>query len=385
MTSPEPASGIDLVPVETRDHLKTFVDLPWSIYSDDPNWVPPLRLERLDHLNRRKNPFFTQAEARFWLAFRAGKAVGRISAQVDQAHLLEHRDSTGHFGFLEAVDDAEVVKRLVSAAADWLRSQGMTRMTGPFSLSINDESGLLIEGFNTPPSIMMGHARPYYGPRLEAAGLNKAKDLVCYHYEAAQPLPRAVESMIAKAKATEGLTVRPLSQERFAEDLKAIMAIFNDAWAGNWGFVPFSDADVRYLAKNLKPLIRPGYVAIAELDGEPAAMAITLPNLNEVIADLDGGLMPFGWVKLVWRLRVTGPRTVRLPLMGVRRCYQDSALGAALAFSVIDAVRRYHRDRGVISAELSWVLEDNTAVRRMIETLGAQVSKTYRIYEMDLA
>ncbi len=383
----EPASlGSSLSIEEVRDarDLERFIAVPWRIYRDDPNWVPPLKMERRDHLDRRKNPFFATAEVKLWLAVKGGQPVGRISAQVNRRHLERYKDATGHFGFIEAEDDPAVFAGLTAAAETWLAEQGMARVTGPFSLSINDETGLLVEGFDSPPFMMMGHARPYYARHLEALGYRPLKDMVTYLYGADEPLPKGVVRMVEKAKAAGELTVRPLNMKRYQQDLRAIMDIFNDAWAENWGFIPFSEADIAYLAKSIKPLITPDYIAIAEVAGEPAAMAVMLPNLNEAIADLDGRLLPFGWAKLLWRLKVAGLHSARMPLMGVRRKYQSGPLGATLAFSVIHAVRRDLMAKGVTRGELSWVLEDNEPVRRVIETMGGRLGKRYRVYEKAL-
>lgn len=368
----------------TADDRDVFLRVPWDIYREDPHWVPPLLTERRDHLDPQKNPFFDRAEAKFWLARRGGYPVGRISAQVNHAHLRQHNDATGHFGFFEAEDNAETAQALLSAAEDWLRDKGMRRATGPFSLSINDESGLLVDGFDTPPSIMMGHAWPYYGDLLAQAGYEKAKDLICYRFLTDRDVPTMVAGFLKKAKQIDGLVIRPLDMRRYRMELETIIDIFNDAWAGNWGFVPLSDAEVRHMAKMLRPLVRPHHFAIAELKGQPVAMAVSLPNLNEAIADLDGRLLPFGWAKLLWRVRVKTTKTARMPLMGVRKAYRGSLTGAALAFSVIEAVRSAQKKAGVQMAELSWILEDNLPMRRMIEQVGGEAYKTYRIYERDL-
>jgi len=232
--------------------------------------------------------------------------------------------------------------------------------------------------------VMMGHAKPYYGPQVEAQGFRKVKDLLAYFYDARNEIPPPIVKLIEKTKESQRFTVRPLDTKRYREDLDSILDIFNDAWFDNWNFVPLSDAEVTYLAKNIRPLIDPKNVAIAELQGRPVAMVVTLPNLNEAIADLDGRLLPFGWAKLLWRLKVKTPKTIRMPLMGVRREFHGSALGAALAISVIAATRRHLIDRGALSGELSWVLEDNRPVRRIIEGLDAYVYKTYRVYEREL-
>jgi hypothetical protein len=267
---------------------------------------------------------------------------------------------------------------------DWLRARGLRRVVGPFSLSINDESGLLVEGFDSPPFMMMGHAPPYYGLRLEAQGYRKAKDLIAYTYDLTVEPPPVAVAFLKRLERQTSVSIRPLDMSRYEADLDIIAEIFNDAWVDNWGFLPLSKSDTRHMAKNLKPLVAPEHVAIASVDGEPAAMAITLPNVNEAIADLDGRLLPFGWAKLLWRLKFRTPKSTRLPLMGVRRKYQDSPLGAALALGVVEAVHHHHRDLGTSHCELSWILEDNHRVQHMLDLLGAKPYKTYRIYEKDL-
>ncbi len=380
-----PEGALTIQAVERPADREAFIRLPWRIYRDDPAWVPPLLMERRAHLNPQKNPFFQHAEARFWLARRDGRPVGRISAQVNHAHLARYHDATGQFGMLEAEDRGEVFAALLGTAEAWLRRQGLRRVLGPFNLSINEESGLLVKGFEHPPSLMMGHARPYYATRLEALGYRKAKDLLCYHYDARLELSRAAAHVLRKAARSEDLKVRSLDMARYEQDIAVMMDIFNDAWSENWGFLPMSQAEIRHLAKELKPIVRPRSIAIAELRGAPVAMSIGLPNVNEAIADLNGRLLPFGWAKLLWRLKVRVPRTSRVPLMGVRKAYHGTMLGAALAFSVIDRMRREQKALGVESGELSWILEDNRAMRHMIEQLGGVAYKTYRVYAKDLA
>jgi hypothetical protein len=380
----ETSGTLVIEPVTDRAGLRRFLKAPWPIYVDDPCWVPPLLFERLEHLDPRKNPYFDQAETAFWTARRGTASVGRISAQVNRAHLERHGDNTGHFGFLEGIDDAEVFAALLETAEGWLRERGLAHVVGPFSLSINDESGLLIEGFETPPYLMMGHARPYYARQLEAQGYRKAKDLIAFTSDMTAAPPPVVTATLAKLRGKANVNLRHLNMAHYRREIETIVDIFNDAWAENWGFIPMSPAEAAFLAKNLKPLITPEFVAIAEVGGEPAAIAVTLPNVNEAIADLDGRLLPFGWAKLLWRLKVKGTRTGRMPLMGVRRRYQNGPLGLALALGVIDAVRQYHQARGTKCGELSWVFEDNRPVRRIIEILGAKPHKTYRLYQKDL-
>lgn len=364
--------------------MARFIRVPWTVYRDDRHWVPPLLFERRQHLDRSKNPYFSAAEARFWIAERDGQDIGRISAQINQLHLQRYHDDTGHFGFLEAVDDAAVFKVLAATAEGWLKSRGMKRITGPFSLSINDESGLLVDGFDSPPYVMMGHAKPYYGPRLDALDYRPVVDMLTYIYGEELEVPEAISVVLKKSQVSGRIKVRSLDLNRYDADLRLIMEIFNDAWQDNWGFIPFRDEDVRYLGRNIKPLIEPAHIAIAELDGEPAAMTVMLPNVNEAIADLDGKLFPFGWAKLIWRLKVSGTRTARMPLMGIKKRYQSSTLGAALAFAVINKVRHDMKAKGIVEAELSWVLKENLPTRSVIEAMGAHVGKTYRIYEKAL-
>lgn len=370
--------------VENGADLDAFIRVPWALHGEDPAWIPPLLQERRDFLNPRKNPFFDTSEARFWLARRDGRNVGRISAQVNRAHLDRHKDSTGHFGLLESDDRPETFQALFTAAETWLKQQGLTRVVGPFSLSINEESGLLVDGFQHPPSLMMGHAQPYYSVQLEALGYRKIKDLICYRYSTDHVLPEPIARLVDKLSKAENITIRPLNMRRYEEDLGKIIGIFNDAWSENWGFVPLSQAEIGALARDLKPILRPDSVAIAEMGGEAVAMAICLPNVNEAITDLNGRLLPFGWAKLLWRLKVGTPKTARLPLMGVRRAYHATPLGAALAFAVIESLRRTQLRLGVESVELSWILEDNQPMRRMIDRFGGVAYKTYRLYSREL-
>jgi hypothetical protein len=378
------ATSLRVRPVEGRRTLKQFIQMPARIHAGDRHWVQPLMFERLEHLNPKKNPYFEHAEVAFWLALRNDRPVGRISAQVDRLHLERHQDATGQFGFLEAEDDPEVFAALFEAAGSWLVARGMRRATGPFSLSINDESGLLTDGFETPPYLMMGHGPRYYGPRVEEQGFRKARDLIAYAFDVAAPPPERARRMYARLSRGAGLSFRPIEMRRFDQELETIVEIFNDAWSDNWNFVPMTPAEVRYMGKNLKPIVRAEYAWIGETDGEPAAMVVTLPNVNEAIADLGGRLLPFGWAKLLWRLKVRGTRSARMPLMGVRKQYQGTAKGAALALGVIEAVRGWHAEHGAQEAELSWVVEDNRPTHEIIAMVGGRPYKTYRVYEKSL-
>ena len=369
-----------VVPVEGRRGLRQFIRLPWSIYLDDPTWVPPLLLERKEHLSKR-NPFFEHAKCKFWLAYRGATPVGRISAQVDQLHLQRYEDSTGFFGLLEAEDEAETFRALMDTAETWLRDQGMHRVLGPFNFSINQECGLLVEGFDTPPMVMMGHARPYYSARIEENGYRKEKDLLAYHINSDYQLTPAMRLVIKRAK--KRVHLRPLRRSIFREELRILQDIFEDAWSQNWGFVPFTRSEFEHMGKSLKLLLPDDQVQIAEVDGVPAAFMVAMPNVNEAIRDLNGKLFPLGWLKLLWRLKVAYPKSVRVALMGVRQRYQKSRLGAALALMVIEACTAPAVRRGVLTAEMSWILDDNLGMRNIIESLGGKAYKRYRIYSKE--
>jgi hypothetical protein len=369
-----------VVPVEGRRGLRQFIRLPWSIYLDDPAWVPPLLLERKEHLSKR-NPFFEHAKCKFWLAYRGATPVGRISAQVDQLHLQRYEDSTGFFGLLEAEDEAETFRALMDTAETWLRDQGMHRVLGPFNFSINQECGLLVEGFDTPPMVMMGHARPYYSARIEENGYRKEKDLLAYHINSDYQLTPAMRLVIKRAK--KRVHLRPLRRSIFREELRILQDIFEDAWSQNWGFVPFTRSEFEHMGKSLKLLLPDDQVQIAEVDGVPAAFMVAMPNVNEAIRDLNGKLFPLGWLKLLWRLKVAYPKSVRVALMGVRQRYQKSRLGAALALMVIEACTAPAVRRGVLTAEMSWILDDNLGMRNIIESLGGKAYKRYRIYSKE--
>ena len=373
-------SSIEIIPVVTSAELDRFILLPSRLYAGDPAFVAPLVMERREALSPTKNPYFQHAETQFWLARRGGRDIGRISAQIDR---LVTDPDVGHFGMIVAEDDAEVFAALFATAESWLRARGKRRVMGPFNLSINEETGLLVDGFDTPPVMLMGHDPRYAGSRIEALGYAKAKDLIAYLYDIDHELPAAARRKIDSRKAT-ALTVRRLDKARYLEEFDTVTSIFNDAWSQNWGFIAFTEAEIAHMAKSLKMLIDPNCVAIVEMNGEAIGFGIALPNLNELIADFGGRLLPFNWLKLLYRLR-RGARTARVPLMGIRRSCSTSFAGGLAPFLVIDALRKGLRAKGVKQVELSWILEDNRPMRHVIEALGANPYKTYRVYEKTLA
>lgn len=374
-----------LRPADRGRAREDFIALPRRLYAGRPGFVPPLHSERRAALSPRKNPYFQHAEVRLWVAYRGGVPVGRISAQVDSLFRGRHDAEAGHFGFLDAVDEAAVFAALTGAAESWLAERGMRRALGPFSLSINEECGLLVEGFESRSVMMMAYHPPYAAPHLEALGYRKAKDLLAYDYDIAASPEIDRSGYLERVPGKDRVRVRTLDMRRYDADIRLILRIFNDAWSGNWGFVPMTEAEIAHAARSLRLLIRPDYVWIAEIDGEPAAMIVCLPNLNEMIADLDGRLFPFNWVRLLWRLKHWRPKSARVLLFGVRARWRGSALGAGLVVTLLARLREAGLRQGVAHAELSWILEDNSQVRRVIEAVGGRPYKTYRLFEKALA
>ncbi len=371
-----------IVPVAGKADLDQFIRIPDIILESDPAWISPLLIERRMHLSARNNPYFQHARWQAWIAWRGEQPVGRISAQVDALHLEQYDDATGFFGMLDAEDREETFAALLAAAEQWLHDQGMRRVRGPFSLSINDEMGLLVDGFDTPPVFMMGHARPYYGMRIEQCGYRKAKDALAYIIAPNFESPPVMRRLVAAS--SHRVRLRPLDRKRFDDEISLLRDIFNDAWAENWGFVPFTAAEFHDLGRNLRFLVAPDLIQIAEVDGEAAGFIVGIPNVNEAIRGLGGRLFPTGWLKLLWRLKVRYPSTARVPLMGVRRGFQHTRLGIGIAFLLSDAVRTELHSRGAKQLEMSWILEDNAGMRSIMDAIGGRAYKRYRVYERQL-
>ena len=330
-------SAIEIVPVAGRAMLGRFIRLPERLHRDDPHYIAPLHMERFDALTA-KNPFFGHADIQFWLARRGGRDVGRISAQIDHQALAIRPDAAGQFGMIAAEDDPAVFAALLDTAAAWLRGRGMKRMQGPFNLNINEEIGLLVDGFDTPPMLLMGHDKPYAAARLEEQGLVKEKDVLAYIYDITTDLPAGARRLLNRPLPAK-ITVRRLDLKRYNEEIRTVTDIFNDAWRDNWGFVPLTETETEFLAKSLKPLLIPRLTSIVERDGVPVGFLVALPNLNEAIHDLGGKLLPLGFAKLLWRLKVAGVKTARVPLMGIRRSVAHDMIGSLLPFLMIDMVR----------------------------------------------
>lgn len=367
--------------------MRDFHRVPYLVYRGDPNWIPPLLLERRAHFSRLLNPYFQHATAQYWVAYRGGEPVGRISAQINRLHLEVQKDSAGHFGFIEALDDDAIFASLLHAAEGWLRSNGLKRVYGPLSFSIWDQCGLLVDGFDTAPYFMMGHAKPYFDDHIIAAGYRGMQDLLAFEYDRYTPLPPAATRIVARALSSPEIVVRPIRMTRkfFQADIDAMMDIINDAWSNNWGFVPITRAEMHEIATMVRLALRPGDIAIAEYKGEPIAFTMIIPDFNEAIRDLGGRLFPLGLAKFLWRIKVSGTRRTRMPFLGVRQKYHSSPLGAAITLAVIAAARNFNADKGAEYGELSWVLEQNKQVRGIISLVGAKEHKRYRIYGKELS
>ncbi|HET9354826.1 MAG TPA: N-acetyltransferase [Sphingomicrobium sp.] len=380
-------SDLAIRPVRSTADRRAFVDFAWTVYKEDPAWVPPLKSEVHALLDPKENPWFGHGRAELFLAWRGDDVAGRISAQVDD--LVQPRmPKTGQWGFFDALDGTAAAA-LIAAAEDSLRGQGMTRALGPISLSIWDEPGLLIKGFDERPMAMMGHHRPEYRAWIEAAGYAKAKDLHTFALDIRIAMIPVIDRLIRSGERNPKIRIRDVDKGKFAEEAAIILDILNDAWSDNWGYVPLTEAEIAYAGKKLKPIIVEDLVKIGEYDDgsgfRPVAFMITIPDVNEMIADLNGRLLPFGWAKLLWRLKRVATSRARVPLMGVRKEFQSSRLASQFAFMMIEYSRRLCVDKyGITGGEFGWVLEDNQGMMSIAELPGAGINHTYRIYEKRL-
>jgi len=377
------------VTIHIREHrpgenLGAFIGVAHEVFRGDPCWVPPLELDMRERLTPRKNPFFEHGEAMLFTAWRGNRLLGRCSAQIDREHLRIYNDETGFFGFFDTVDDEEVARALIDAATSWCGRRGMKRLRGPLSLTINDEVGTLVEGFDTPPFVLMGHSRDYQGGLAEAAGLAKVKDMLAWKYEVGK-LPARSERAWRAVHEMPEVRLRSMRKKDMASEAVLVMEIFNDAWSDNWGFVPMTESQIKKMAKELRLFLDENLAFIAEIDGKPMAVLICLPNLNESIQDLGGKLFPFGLPKLLWRLKMRPPRTARVVLLGIRKELRGVKRYGALALAMCTEVAKRGAAQGITWGELSWTLEDNAAVNLGIRAMNGRVYKRYRVYEKAIA
>ena len=380
---------VTIHPVKDKADLREFVELAFRLNRGDPAWVPPLKDEVYALLDPAKNPWFEHGKAQYCLARRSGRTAGRISAHIDTLALQQPAEQgmgpgTGNWGLLEA-EDEEVARALLTTAEDWLRGEGMHRALGPLSISVWDEPGLLIEGFDTPPTIMLGHNSALYRDWIETAGYRPAKRLLNYAVEILDGFPPLVNRIVAAGEKNDRIRIRRVDKRRFDDEARLIMSILNDAWSDNWGFVPLTDGEIAHVGKKLKTLVFEDLIRVAELDGEPVAFMIVLPNINELLIDMDGSLFPFNWAKLLWWLRKPKSRRLRVPLMGVVQKLQNSRMASTLAFMMIEYIRRDGVAKyGAQKGDIGWVLDDNQGMNAVAEAINATVNRVYQIYDKPL-
>lgn len=370
---------IEIIAVQNRRELRDFIMLPFRLYKHDPNWVPPLINDQEKFFDPAHNAFFKHSEARLFLARKDGRTVGRISAHTNTRHNLEHKDEMGFFGFFECEDDQEVANRLLQTALDWNREHKRSGMRGPFNFTINAECGLLVDGFDTPPMIMMRHDLPYYARLLENAGFHKVMDMYAYFSERTE-IPERVERMAALIEKRTKVQIRTLSKDKIQrrKDIETVFQVYTEAWQYNWGHVPLTEAEFQELADELLPIAEPSLVFIAEVDGRPVGFCLAMPNYNEVLKAMNGRVNPITLYKAMRARKKIS--TARVVTMGIIREFQQRG---------IDTLFYYYAYKnglpmGLYKGEFSWVLENNIMMIRVAEMLDAKVYKTYRIYEKDI-
>jgi GNAT superfamily N-acetyltransferase len=372
-------SDVTITPTQSTADREAFIRFPYALYAGDPNWVPPLEMERRDFLDPSKNPWFDFGKVELFLARRDGQVVGRIAA-VDDPHWNDfYKTRLGFFGMFECVDDVAVARGLFDAAAAWVKSRGFAEMMGPFNFSTNYECAVLVEGFEAPPAIMMAYNPRYYDALYTACGFAKAKDLWAYELSSSIPPPEKVVRVAEKIRQREALVVRPLRMDDFANEVKRIKDIYNAAWEDNWGFVPMTEREFDHMAKEMKPIVEPALVLIAEVRGEPVAFSMTIPDANFALKAAGGRLtrwgLPIGLLKMVLAARRI--RHLRLITLGIKEGFRKRGIDAVLYLDTLTTAKRL----GYSGGEISWTLEDNHLVNRAIEMMGGRKTKTYRLYQ----
>jgi GNAT superfamily N-acetyltransferase len=370
--------AVDVRPVRSRRDLTRFIKLPFRLHRNEPNWVPPLVFERRRFLDRKKNPYFHHAEAEYFLAWRDGEPAGRVTAQIDRNFNEYHGERSGHFGFFESEDDPEVARSLLEAAESWLRERGMERMIGPLDFTMNDECGLLIEGYERKPMVKQPWQPPYYKALLEGAGMEKAIDLFMWelHISDRQKILPVLFELAEKLEPEHGIRVRHMRKKDLEDEIRRFQEIYNAAWKDNWGFVPLTYEELLHTAKESKPVLSEDWMMAADTaDGETVAIALTVPDVNAVLARLGGRLLPFGWLRLLRDVKKVD--SVRVGFLGVKPEYQHTGVAAGLYVEHFDMAEVTPQKWG----EMGWILETNTAMNRGMEAMGGRVVKKYRVYE----
>ncbi len=372
---------IEIEEVRGKADLKRFIKFPWRVYEGDPNWVPPLLVDRFEFFDHEKNPFFRHAEVKLFLARRQGQIVGRVATCVNNAYNEHHQVKVGAFGFFEAVNDYDVAHRLLKTAMITLAGNGMEVMRGPLSFSTNHECGLLVEGFDSPPVVMMTYNPDYYVDFFERFGLTKAKDLLAFQITEGEIPGERARKLVERLRTRSGATFRKLNMRDFDNEVRRCIEIFNDAWQDNWGFEPMTPAETEHIAKNLKQIVDPDLVQFAEIEGETIGFSLALPDIYQVLQRLNGRLLPTGIFKLLWHTKIRNKiNRLRVVMMGIKPKYRKRGIDNCFYLDTfnIGGTKGYRR------AELSWILENNELMISALERLGARRYKTYRIYESPL-
>ncbi|MBI4955829.1 MAG: hypothetical protein HY908_27670 [Myxococcales bacterium] len=376
--------------IEVRAHepgkdTADFIRAGFEVFRGDPQWVAPLDFVIRERLDPKKEPLHKHADVVLFTAWKNGRLVGRTSATVDRAWLETWKDDTGHFGYFDTIDDVEVAQALLERAEDWLRQKGMKRVNGPMSLSANQEAGILIEGFDYPPMIDMAHSRRYQAALAEQCGYAKEKDLYAWRYDVTGEFNARTQKAWEAVKAMPEVRMRTIDMKRLRAELSMVMEIYNQTWAGKWGYVPLAPQELDKMASDMSIVLDPDIAFVAEIDGEPAGICITVPNLNEAIADLGGRLLPFGWAKLLWRTKVRRPASSRLIVLGVLEKYRKAVkrYGSLSAAMYVEVAKRGMK-KGYRWAELSWTREDDAPINLGIKSMGARVYKKYRVFDKTL-
>jgi GNAT superfamily N-acetyltransferase len=374
--------AVEVTPVRTWREKREFIELPFRLHANDEPWVPPLRIERRLFLSPRFNAYFKHADAQLFLARRDGRAVGRISAQIDHAFNTYQQNDWGMFGFLELEGDPEVAARLFDTAAAWLRERGRDRMVGPMDFAMNDESGIVIEGFEREPMVKQPWHPPYYQRLCEGAGLTKAIDLYMWelHVDDRSAVHPSIFELAEKLEPEHGVRIRKMTRRSLRKDLDLFGETWNDAWKDNWGFVPYSKEDLDHYAQELQLVFDPHWFMVAERidDGEAVGVAITVPDINQVLKKMNGRLLPFGWWHFLRRRKIID--RVRVGFLGVKKAYQHTGVAAGLFAEHYDMAEQTPQSWG----EEGWILETNDAMNRAMEGMGGKIVKKYRVYERPL-
>jgi hypothetical protein len=363
--------------------IPDWLTVPKAVMRNDRTWICPLDMVERERISPTHNPFFKFGEARFFVAYDGGQPVGRISAQINRLYNETKGKPEGQFGFFDCVDDKDVARVLVDNAAQWLASNGAAHMEGPFSLTINQDSGLLVSGFEHRPALMTSHAPPWAGALLESCGLSKSMDLFAYRMKPASA-PEQLQRLSRLAQHGDRVRVRQLDLSRFREETALIFDIFNDAWCENWNFIPIKEAEAAALAREMRPLLRSKFGWIAEIDGRPAAMMVVLPDINDVTASFHGRLLPFNWAKLAFSIWNDKWRTARVPLLGIRREFRGDPVAVYVLSKLMSEVLELSKQYNIEWTEISWVLETNRPMVQLAEIAAGKPARVYRIYRKDI-